>query len=79
MCKLLVLTDRYLATLDWKKFSLLKVCCIAFGTAIGAFLPEKYRKVAISVASAVFVLTYIPLMADFLKSTKRLEDEMYVI
>lgn len=77
--KLIAMCDRYFQTMNWKKFSALKICCIAFGVALGAFLPEKYRKVTLSVASGVFALTYVPIMADFVKQGKIIDEELYYI
>lgn len=44
---------------------MLKFCLFAMGVLAGMRIPEKNRKQAGWIAAAVFVITYIPLMAKF--------------
>lgn len=78
MVKLLAATDHYFQSMNWQKFSLLKTCCIAFGVMLACFIPEKQKKNYLLGASALFTLTYIPIMLDFLSKVKKIDEEMYV-
>lgn len=65
MKRLFDYADRYVAKSDWKDLTLLKFCLFAMGVLTGMRIPEKNRKQAVRIAAAVFVSTYIPLMAKF--------------
>lgn len=65
MKKLFGYAEKYIAGSDWKDFAMLKFCLFAMGVLAGMRIPAKDRKQARWIASAVFVATYIPLMAKF--------------
>lgn len=65
MNRLFVYAEKYIAKSDWKDLSMLKFCLFAMGVLAGMRIPEKNRKQAGWIAAAVFVATYIPLMAKF--------------
>ena len=62
---LFVYAEKYIAKSDWKDLAMLKFCLFAMGVLAGMRIPEKNRKQAGWIATAVFVATYIPLMAKF--------------
>ena len=66
MKKLFCYADRYLEKSDWRDIAMLKFCLFSMGIFAGIRIPEKNRKQAGCVAAAVFVATYIPLMAKFI-------------
>lgn len=63
--------NAYIRWCDWKDISLLKLCLLALGVLLGLVLPKKARKPAACVAVVVFVLTYVPAMARFLRGGSR--------
>lgn len=65
MKKLFDYADRYIKKSDWKDLAMLKFCLFSMGILAGMRIPEKNRKQAAGIAAAVFVATYIPLMAKF--------------
>lgn len=65
MKKLFSYAEKYIAKSNWKDFAMLKFCLFAMGVLAGMRIPEKNRKQAGWIAAAVFVITYIPLMAKF--------------
>ena len=65
MKKLFGCADAFIQARDWKMLTLLKFCLFSIGIIMGLFLPKKYKKCAFVSAVAVFLVTYIPLMADF--------------
>lgn len=67
MKKLFMYADRYLQKSSWKDMALLKFCLFSMGLLAGMQIPAKGRKAAFVAASAVFVLTYIPLMRKFIQ------------
>lgn len=71
--------NRYLAARDWKMMAGVKLCMGAIGVLLGLSLPGKHKKTGLWVALAVFAVTYVPLMTDFLwfagKSSKRLGEK----
>lgn len=78
MLNLLAAADRYFQTMNWQKFSLVKICAIAFGVAVGTAVPEKHKKPVFYATLVAFVLTYVPIMADFYNSAKKVDEEMYL-
>lgn len=62
---LFVYAEKYIAKSDWKDLAMLKFCLFAMGVLAGMRIPEKNRKQAGWIAAAVFVATYVPLMAKF--------------
>ncbi len=65
MNRLFVYAEKYIAKSDWKDLAMLKFCLFAMGVLAGMRIPEKNRKQAGWIATAVFVATYIPLIAKF--------------
>lgn len=65
MNRLFVYAEKYIVKSDWKDLAMLKFCLFAMGVLAGMRIPEKNRKQAGWIAAAVFVATYIPLMAKF--------------
>lgn len=59
--------NQYVKESDWKDLSLIKLCLCAIGVIIGINIPRKHRKTATKVAAGIFAVTYIPLMAKFIK------------
>lgn len=71
MKKLFACANSFIQQRDWKMLALVKFCLCAIGLVLGLLVPEKYRKAALISALAVFVVTYIPLMADFAGFVKK--------
>lgn len=65
MKKLFDYADDYLKKCDWRDLAMLKFCLFSIGIMAGLKIPERHRKNAMAAAFAVFVVTYIPLMAKF--------------
>lgn len=61
------LGNQYAKRSSWKDFALLKLCLCAMGIVIGTNVPPKYRKTVTRISVAVFIATYIPLMAKVFK------------
>lgn len=59
--------DRYIARCSWKDLALIKFCLFAMGLLVGVQLPKKYRTPALAAGAAVFLVTYVPLMAKYLR------------
>lgn len=57
--------DAYLRQSDWRDLALVKFCLFSMGVIAGISLPLKAKKPAATVAAAVFVSTYIPLMVKY--------------
>lgn len=65
MKKLFYYADKYIERSDWKDLAMLKFCLFSMGILAGMRIPKKNRKQAGWMATAVFVATYIPLIAKF--------------
>ena len=63
-------SDRYLQSRGWKTASLMKFCYCSVGIFLGLLIPDAYKTPAIVCALGVFAITYLPLMADFVKFMK---------
>ena len=63
MKKLFYYADKYIQKSSWKDLTMIKFCLFSMGVLAGMRIPEKDRKQAAWIAVAVFVATYIPLMA----------------
>ncbi len=61
------LGNRYAEKSDWKDFALTKFCLCAMGVLLGIRVKDKQKKAVGIAAFAVFLATYIPLMAKVLK------------
>ncbi|MGI6027777.1 MAG: permease of phosphate ABC transporter [Candidatus Heteroscillospira sp.] len=57
--------NRYCMESDWKVLAMLKFCLASMGVLIGISLPDRAKKTAAIVASAVFIITYIPLILKY--------------
>lgn len=66
MKKLFCYADRYLEKSDWRDIAMLKFCLFSMGILVGIRIPEKNRKQAGCIGAAVFLVTYVPLMAKFI-------------
>lgn len=66
MKSLLEYADDYVQKINVKDITLIKLCLISLGIALGISLPKKYRNLGLFIAAVVFVSTYIPITADFL-------------
>ena len=71
MNKIFDCANSYIHERSWIMLALVKFCLCAIGLMLGLLLPEKWRKAAFISAAAVFVLTYVPLMADFFGFAKK--------
>lgn len=67
MKKLFEIGNQYAKESDWKDFTLLKFCLCALGVIIGVQVAPQNKKRVTCVAIAVFIATYIPLMAKLFK------------
>ena len=67
MKKLFEIGNQYVKESDWKDFALLKFCLCALGVIIGVQIAPQSKKIVTGVAIAVFIATYIPLMAKLFK------------
>ncbi len=74
MKKLFYYADKYIEKSDWKDLAMLKLCLFAIGILGGMRISEKNRKQAGWIAAAVFVATYIPLMAKFFSVIAQREE-----
>jgi len=59
--------DRYIQTSDWKLFAIIKFCLLSLGMLAGILVPKKHRTPVLLGSLAVFLGTYIPLMARLVK------------
>lgn len=67
MRKLFDWADRWIAAATWRDVALVKLCLCAMGVLIGLCIPRRRKKGVAAAASAVFAMTYAPLMAKFLR------------
>lgn len=67
MKKIFELANVYVNRCNWKDMALLKICLCAVGIMIGLAIPEKKKKCSSVAAGVIFVVSYIPLMAKFIK------------
>lgn len=74
MKRLFCYAEKYIAKSGWKDFAMLKFCLFAMGVLAGMRIPEKNRKQAGWIAAAVFLATYIPLMAKFFFVIREAEE-----
>ncbi len=63
MKNLFELGNQYAKESSWKDFALIKLCLCAMGIVIGTKVTPEYKKTVNCVSVAVFIATYIPLMA----------------
>lgn len=67
MCKLFDYANQYVKESDWKDIAMLKICLCAMGIIIGVHIAPKHKKAAAGAAAGIFAVTYVPLMAKFIK------------
>ena len=67
MKRLFQFADEYVQESGWKDLALVKFCLCAIGVLIGLCAPKKHARPIAAAAGLVFLITYIPLMAKFLK------------
>ena len=58
--------DEYLKLSSWKDLALIKFCLFSMGLLAGTYIKRDAKKSVRAVASAVFMLTYIPLMFKYI-------------
>ena len=68
MKKLFEFADEYIALLKWRHFSMIKFCLISLGVLIGVLVPSNAKAALGIVAGLIFIGTYIPIMAHFIKA-----------
>lgn len=66
--------DQYIQESDWKTLAMLKFCLFSMGLLAGMKIPEKGKKKAGIIAALIFLVTYIPLMAKFIKILIKKEE-----
>lgn len=66
--------DQYIQESDWKTLAMLKFCLFSMGLLAGMIIPEKGKKKAGIIAALIFLATYIPLMAKFIKILIKKEE-----
>lgn len=59
--------DEFIRESNWKDLAVLKFCLLSLGLLAGTRIAERRKKDVRIAASVVFVLTYIPLMAKYLR------------
>ncbi len=67
MKKFFEYADRYIQESDWKVIAALKFCLLSLGICVGLSLPREKKKLIFPIAAAVFIVTWIPLMAKYVK------------
>ncbi len=67
MTKFFECADRYIQESDWKVIAALKFCLFSLGICVGLSLPREKKKLFFPIAAAVFMVTWIPLMAKYAK------------
>lgn len=70
MKKLFVYADKYIEKSSWKDIAILKFCLFSMGILAGMQIPKRNKKTAGTAAVLVFVITYIPLMAKYIRIVK---------
>lgn len=75
MKKLIQTANLYVQESDWKVFAILKFCLLALGIIIGVNVPKEHKKYVLGGSLAVFIATYIPLMAKFFSLLTRRDGQ----
>ena len=75
--KLFDVADRYCKESSWKTLALLKFCLFSIGLMAGMQVPKEKRKAVYGAGMAVFLVTYIPLMAKFFRLWTKKWEETY--
>jgi len=71
MKKIFEYADKYIKQMTASDFTLLKICLFSMGLAAGLFVSEKHKKTVFFSSIVAFIVTYIPLMADFFNAVKQ--------
>ena len=66
MKRLFDCADEFLQNSSWKDLALVKFCLFSMGLLVGLQITERCKKGVRIAASAVFLLTYIPLLVQVL-------------
>lgn len=69
--KLLELADQYCRESTWKTLAALKFCLFSIGIIVGVLLPDICKLSVLVIFGVVLVVTYIPLMAKFIRLCRR--------
>ena len=75
--KLFDVADRYCKESSWKTLALLKFCLFSIGLMVGMQVPKEKRKAVYGAGMAIFLVTYIPLMAKFFRLWTKKWEETY--
>ena len=67
MKRIFASADEFIRESSWKDLAILKFCLLSLGLLIGMQVSQRCKKGARIAAFAVFAITYIPLMAKYLK------------
>lgn len=67
MGKVFEYANEYVKRSDWKDLALVKFCLFSMGILVGLKIAPKHRKTVAWIGAAVFLTTYVPLMAKFFK------------
>ena len=67
MKKLIRCANQCIWESDWKTIGLLKFCLLSLGICVGMAVPEEKKKTVLRAAFLSFVISYIPLMAKFIR------------
>mgnify|MGYP000016952132 FL=1 len=59
--------NQYIWESDWRTIGLLKFCLLSLGICVGMAVPEEKKKTVLRAAFLSFVISYIPLMAKFIR------------
>lgn len=62
--------DAYLKESDWKDLALVKACLFAMGVMVGMCTSVEKRQQRYKWARRVFAVTYVPLMAKYVRVVK---------
>lgn len=69
--KLFDKANQYCRESTWKTLSALKFCLFSIGIIVGVLLPDGCKMPVLVIFGAVFVVTYIPLMAKLFRIWKK--------
>ena len=67
MKRLLRYGNRFVEQSDWKDIALIKICLFSLGLLAGSHVAKKHKKRLSVCALGAFVVTYVVLMAKFLR------------
>lgn len=67
MKKLIRCANQYIWESDWKTIGLLKFCLLSLGICLGLAVPAQKKKIVLRAVFLTFIISYIPLIAKFIK------------